>query len=123
MKITDIESILRGNKPQVKDNPAFLLEVQQKMRAVDGIKSEVDRQRRHGRQALVYALLAGFILGGVITILAYLYPINPELIGDNLLVNIKAIIDPWKQYILLFVAACALALGVVYSKRKENSLG
>ena len=49
MKNTDIESLLRGNKPQVKDNPTFLLEVQQKMRTVEGIKSEVDRQRRYGR--------------------------------------------------------------------------
>ena len=52
MKNTDIESLLRENKPHVKDNPTFLLEVQHKMRAVDGIKSEVDRQRRYGRQAL-----------------------------------------------------------------------
>ena len=48
MKNTDIESLLRENKAQVRDNPTFLLEVQQKMRAVDGIKSEVDRQRRYG---------------------------------------------------------------------------
>lgn len=49
MKNTDIESLLRGNKPQVKDNPTFPLEVQQKMRTVEGIKSEVDRQRRYVR--------------------------------------------------------------------------
>lgn len=49
MKNTDIESLLRENKPHVKDNPTFLLEVQHKMRAVDGIKSEVDRQRQIGR--------------------------------------------------------------------------
>ena len=122
MKNTDIESLLRDNKPQVKDNPAFLLEVQQKMRAVDGIKSEVDRQRRHGRQAIVYALFAGFILGCIVTVLAYIYPVNPESIGDTLLVKVKTVIDPWKQYILFFVAACAVALGVVYSKQNENAL-
>ena len=48
MNNNNIESILRESKPQVKDNPAFLLEVQQKMRAVEGIKNEVDRQRRYG---------------------------------------------------------------------------
>lgn len=122
MKNTDIESLLRGNKPQVKDNPTFLLEVQQKMRAVDGIKSEMDRQRRYGRQALVIALFAGLVLGGIITAVAYLYPINPESIGDNLLVNIKTVIEPWKHYILLFVAACSIALGTIYSARRGNAI-
>ena len=41
-KNNDIDSFLRENKPKVKENTAFLLEVQQKMRAVDGIKTEVD---------------------------------------------------------------------------------
>lgn len=123
MKNTDIESLLRENKPQVKDNPTFLLEVQQKMRAVDGIKSEVDRQKRYGHQALVIALVAGFVLGGIVAMLAYLYPINSELPGEYILANIKQLIDPWKHYILLFVAGCAIALGVTYSTRKEHTIG
>ena len=45
----DIESFLRENRPQVKANPTFLLVVQRKMREVEGIKSEVDRQRKYGR--------------------------------------------------------------------------
>ena len=121
MKNTDIESLLRGNKPQVKDNPTFLLEVQQKMRTVEGIKSEVDRQRRYGRQALFYALLAGLILGGMIAVLAYLYPLNPEQLGENILSNIKVALDPWKHFILVFVAACAIALGVIYPIRIKRS--
>lgn len=121
MKKVDIESLLRGNKPQVKDNPTFLLEVQQKMRAVEGIKIEVDRQRRSGRYALVLALFAGFTLGCIAAALAYLYPVNPETIGDNLMMNIKALIDPWKHYVLLLIACCAIALGVIFSFRKVNS--
>ena len=49
----NIDSFLRENKPQVKDNPTFLLEVQHKMRAVEGIKTEVYRQRRFGRTGLI----------------------------------------------------------------------
>ena len=118
MKNTDIESLLRENKPQVKDNPTFLLEVQQKMRAVDGIKSEVDRQRRYGRQALVIALVAGLVLGSVVAALAYLYPINLESVGENSLSEFRMMIDPWKHYILLFVTLCAISLGVIFSSRK-----
>ncbi|MBR5104096.1 MAG: hypothetical protein IKZ08_04365 [Bacteroidales bacterium] len=122
MKNTDIESLLRENKPQIKDNPTFLLEVQQKMRAVDGIKSEVDRQRRYGRQALVIALFAGLVLGGLIAVLAYLYPINPESLERNFLADLKTAIDPWKHYVLFLVAGCALSLGVMFTTRRENSL-
>ena len=120
MKNTDLESLLRENKPQVSDNPTFLLEVQQKMHAVDGIKSEVDRQRRYGHQVLVIALVAGLILGGIVATLAYLYPINPELLGESGLAKLKVLIDPWKHYILLFVTICAISLGVIFSSRKGN---
>ena len=122
MKNTDIESLLRENKPQVKDNPTFLLEVQQKMRAVDGLKSEVDRQRSYGHQALVITLVAGLILGCIVATLAYLYPINPELLGESLIADIKMFLDPWKHYVLIFMAICAITLGVIYSVRKENTI-
>ena len=122
MKNTDIESLLRENKPQVSDNPTFLLEVQQKMRAVDGIKSEVDRQRRYGNQALVIALVAGLIFGFIVTTLAYLYPIDPDSIGESLIADIKMVLDPWKHYVLIFMAICAITLGVIYSVRKENTI-
>ena len=122
MKNTDIESLLRENKPQVKDNPTFLLEVQQKMRAVDGIKSEVDRQRRYGHQAIVIALVAGLVLGSIVAMLAYLYPINPEMLGESLIADIKMALDPWKHYVLIFTAICAITLGVIYSGRKENTI-
>ena len=122
MKNTDIESLLRENKPHVKDNPTFLLEVQHKMRAVDGIKSEVDRQRRYGHQALVIALVAGLVLGCIITALAYLFPIDPESLGEGLIADIKMILDPWKHYVLIFMAICAITLGVIFSARKENTI-
>jgi hypothetical protein len=122
MKNTDIESLLRENKPHVKDNPTFLLEVQHKMRAVDGIKSEVDRQRRYGRQALVIALVAGLVLGCIITVLAYLFPIDPESLGESLIADIKMILDPWKHYVLIFMAICAITLGIIFSVRKENTI-
>ena len=119
MKKIDIDSFLRENKPQVKDSPTFMLEVQQKIRAVDGIKSEVDRQRRYGRQVLALSLFAGFVLGGIVAALAYLYPIDLDSIGDNLFVHIMSMIEPWKHYIILFVAGCAISLGVIYSTRDE----
>ena len=108
--------------PQVKDNPTFLLEVQHKMRAVDGIKSEVDHQRRYGHQALVIALVGGLILGSIVTTLAYLYPINPESLGESIIADIKMALDPWKHYALIFMAICAITLGAIYNVRKGNTI-
>lgn len=113
MKKKDIESFLRENKPQVSENPTFLLEVQQKMRSMEGIKTEMDRQRRHGRRAFVTALLLGLISGVVITILAYLYPVDPESISKGIVSSVRIFIDTWKQYLLFTVAALAIALGVI----------
>lgn len=114
-KTPDIESFLRENKPQVEENPLFILEVQQKMRAVDGIKVEVDRQRRYGRMALVAALVFGLMAGALAVSLAYLYPVDTETIADNIIISIKHILDPWKHYLLLPTAGCAIALGIIFS--------
>ena len=118
MRNNDIESILRDSKPQVKDNPAFVLEVQQKMRAVEGIKNEVDRQRRYGRSSLVIALISGLIIGALAMLLAYLYPIDPSSINDTIISEIRVVIDTYKQYLLLPIAGCAIALGLILGRQK-----
>ena len=72
MKDKDIELLLRDSKPKVKDNPEFMLEVQQKMREVDGIKQEVDRQRSFGRIAMVSTLCIG-LLAGAFAMLLFIF--------------------------------------------------
>lgn len=118
MKNNDIESILRDSKPQVKDNPAFLLEVQQKMRAVEGIKDEVDRQRRYGRSSVIVALVLGLIVGALAMSLAYLYPIDPSAINDSVISDIRGLIESYRQYLLLPVAGCAISLGLILGRQK-----
>ena len=118
MKNNDIESILRDSRPQVKENPAFLLEVQQKMRAVEGIKDEVDRQRRYGRTALIAALVLGLIAGALATLLAYLYPIDPSAINESIISDIRVFMDAYKHYLFLLVAGCAIALGLIRNRQK-----
>ena len=119
-KDKDIESILRDSRPQVQDNPAFLLEVQQKMRAVEGIKNEVDRQRRYGRNALILTLVSGLLLGAVAMSLAYLYPIDTSAISEGILSDIRVFLESYKQYLMLLIAGCAISLGVILGR--QNSL-
>ena len=119
MKDKDIESILRDSRPQVQDNPAFLLEVQQKMRAVEGIKNEVDRQRRYGRTALILALVSGLILGTAAMSLAYLYPIDTTAISESFISDIRVFLESYRQYLLLPIAGCAISLGVIFGRHKN----
>ena len=118
MKNNDIESILKESRPQVKENPTFLLEVQQKMRAVEGIKNEVDAQRRYGRNALIVALVSGLIVGALTMSLAYLYPVDPSAINDTIISDIRVFMESYKQYMLLPVAGCAIALGLILGRQK-----
>ena len=74
MSDNNIEELLRNSKPVVEDNPSFLLESLQKMEAVEGIKGEVDRQRRHGRTVIFVALIMGLLAGIVTTAIPLLFP-------------------------------------------------
>jgi cell division protein FtsX len=120
MKNDNIESFLRNNKPQVEDNPAFLLEVRQKINAVDGIKSEVDRQRRTGRVALVAALVIGLLMGSLAMFLVWLYPVSTPEVGSELISKIQSAIEPYKQYLLLPIAGCAIFLGLIFGREERR---
>ena len=116
----DIESFLRENRPQVKDNPTFLLEVQRKMREVEGIKSEVDRQRKYGRITLVVTLVFGLLLGALTMLLTYLIPMD-ELTDTDIFASIRLSIEPIKEYLIVPLIACAVALFVVLYSSRQNS--
>ena len=85
----NLDQFLRENKPVVKDDPAFLLETRRRMDAVEGIKAEVDRQRRHGRTALLVTLVLGLAAGALMTAIAFLYPVDPTSVGEGLWTSIR----------------------------------
>lgn len=116
----DIESFLRENRPQVKDNPTFLLEVQRKMREVEGIKSEVDRQRKYGRIALVVTLVFGLLLGALTMLLTYLIPMD-ELTDTDIFASIRLYVEPIKEYLIVPLIACIVALLPVLYTSRQNS--
>ena len=117
----EIEEFLRENKPVVKDNPTFLLEARHRMEAVGGIKAEVDRQRRHGRVALIVALAAGLAIGVLATAIAFFYPVDATCVQEGLWQSVRLFLETWKQYLLLPVALLAITLGVVLSSKKQSA--
>lgn len=117
----EIEEFLRETKPQVKEDPTFILETRRRLDQVQGIKAEVDRQRHHGRVALIIALAAGLGIGVLATAVAFLYPVDPESVGKGLLDSVCVFLHTWKQYLLLPVALLAIALGLVLIRKTVSA--
>lgn len=109
MKDTELDDYLRDNKPVVENDPAFLLETRRRMDAVEGIKGEVDRQRRYGRTAIIVTLVAGIVVGAAITVMAYLFPAE----ASSASAGIRHFLITWKKYLIIPVAAMAIALGLI----------
>lgn len=123
MKEKSIEEFLRENKPVVSDDPTFILETRRRIAEVEGIKGEVDRQRRNGRKVLIITLIAGIVVGALATALAFLYPIDPSrLTGAGFWENTRIFLDTWKSYLLLPVAACAVALSLVLTLGRRSAV-
>lgn len=102
MNENDLNILLRTNKPVVKDDPAFMLKARQRVNAVEGIKKEVDRQRRHGLIALSVTLLIGLAAGILITVFILLAPID----------SIRALIGEWKLYIAMAASIVATIIAI-----------
>ncbi|MBO4446779.1 MAG: hypothetical protein J5764_01490 [Bacteroidales bacterium] len=107
----DIEEFLQNTRPQVKEDPTFILETRRRIDQVEGLKAEMDRQRRHGRRLLIFTLAAGLVIGVVATAVAFLYPIDAELVFPQ----------SYRQYLLLPVAVIAITLGLVLSRTRSFS--
>ena len=121
--MSEIEEFLRENKPQVKEDPTFILETRRRLDQVEGIKAEVDRQRGHGRRALIVALVAGLAIGVLATAVAFLYPVDAQSVGDGLIQSIRLFLQSYRQYLMLPVAALAIALGLVLFKGNKYAIG
>ena len=100
MKELDIEQYLRGNKPQVKNDPSFILETKRRIETVEAVKKEIDYQRSTGR-----------MVGVLVAIILLRFPMQRLLIS----------IELWKNYI--FTAIPCVAVGIIIlTLSNKNSL-
>lgn len=109
MNENDLNILLRANKPVVKDDPAFMLKARQRMSAVEGIKNEVDRQRKHGLITLSVTLLIGVAAGIIITVCLLLAPID----------SILAFVEKWKLCLGIAVSVAFALISIILG---DNSL-
>lgn len=111
----NIDSFLKENKPQVKDNPTFLLEVQHKMRAVEGIKTEVDRQRRFGLAGIIGTVVSCVFIG-IICVVSF---DQISIALKDILAWAKALIGAYSYHVMIAVAACAVVLGLSAGRKAK----
>ena len=115
----NIEEFLRSNKPQVKDDPTFLLETQRRMKQVEGIKAEVDRQRSHGRITLIVTLIIGIVIGVMATFIGYICPFNPDNMKEGAMAGVILFLTTWKQYFFILAAALSVSLAFLLSSTRK----
>ena len=122
MKEPSIEEFLRENKPVVPDDPTFILETRRRMAEVEGIKGEVDRQRRYGRTVLISTLVVGVVIGALATALAFLFPIEPaRLTGESFWEGVRLFLDGWKYILMPAVAVSAILLGLLLARDRRSA--
>lgn len=118
----NLEDFLRENRPAVKDDPTFLMETRRRMDAVEGIKQEVDRQRRNGRSALFITLLAGLVTGAILSAFVILYPAEISSFENEVLHSVQNFLIRWKFLLMAATAGCAIALGLLLIRRPKNAI-
>ena len=118
----NIEEFLRENKPIVKDDPTFLLETNRRLKSVEGIKAEVDRQRVQGRMALIVTLVIGIVIGAFAVLIGYMHPFDLEQMKEGFLFNTLIFLQTWKQYLIIPVAILSVSLSLVLSSANKRAV-
>ena len=80
----------------------------------------MDRQRKYGKIALVITLVFGLLLGALTMLLAYLVPVD-ELIDTDIFASIRLGVEPIKEYLIVPLIACVVALLAVLYTSRQNS--
>jgi hypothetical protein len=116
----DIEQFLRDNAPETPAEGQFMIETNARLNAVEGIKKEVDGVHRRGRIALILALIAGLVIGCLLTLQVIFHPIQPAT--DSSLAKALETLQDKQEILFICIAILALSLGVVFMRKKEEVL-
>lgn len=117
----DIEQYLRDNKSQMPEEGQFLVETNARLCNVEGVKKCVDEDRSHGRMALIIGVAVGLCLGCLVTLLVLYCPLPSIGAGQKVFARMITGLKEVKEYLIVLVAGCAIALGMVFITRKKEA--
>lgn len=120
-KKDNIEEFLRENRPVVKEDPTFLLETNRRLKTVEGIKAEVDRQRVQGHMTLIVTLVIGIVIGAFAVLIGYMHPFDLNQMKEGFLYNALVFMETRKQYLIIPVALLSVTLSLVLSLRRNKA--
>lgn len=118
----DIEQLLRDNKPETPDEGQFMIEMNARLNAVEGIKQTVDGENRRWRKALIIALVAGLVLGSALTALVLLHPLPALQVDESALAKAVQFLQDKKEYLFGFIAVCATTLGILSLSGRHQTM-
>ena len=85
------------------------------MRAVEGIKTEVDRQRRFGRTGLIATAVICVIIGIALVLLSDQLSIALK----DILAWARTLVEAYRYYVMIPIAVCAVVLGLIAGRRER----
>lgn len=109
----DLEQFLRDNKPEMPDEGQFMIEMNARLNAVEGIKQTVDGESRRWRKALIITLVVGLVLGSALTALVLLHPLPALGVDESILTKSVQFLQDKNEFLFGFIAVCATALGIL----------
>ena len=125
--MNDIEQFLRDNKPQTPTEDNFIIEMNARLEAVEGIKRTVAEEHRRGRRLMLAALGTGLILGGLVSAVLILHPALPETVGGKWIAafrdaaaGFQTFLKSAPQALSLLIAALAITLGLMALKPRRR---
>ena len=118
----DIEQFLRETRPETPDEGQFMIEVNARLNQVEGIKDTVDGENRRWRKALVIALVAGLVLGCLLTLLVIFFPVEALQADSSAFVKALDSLQKGREILFGIVAILAIALGLVFLPGRRQTI-
>ena len=119
MNDKDIKNFFHNHQPQSDDADVFLLDLQQKMEAMEIVKQQYDNALRHYRIMIGVSVCGGIVIGAAIMILMILHPF--KITGLGIFVAIRSFVSEWKMLFMILIATIVIVFSLLPERKRYSS--